>query len=176
LTPEVSPGISIGDDFPSTVIVADDLRFAGAEDVDVAVAIYPVIVLPPSLDGATNVTLTEVGPVGVATIEVTGPGTENDAQGTPGQFSNAAFFQRTLISSRLNEAFRFISNGCFSLVVVSPFCISPFALVCAKPSKGSIKRSKNLKFILFLLTVNKTQICPQISQAPNFVWTNPFKF
>jgi hypothetical protein len=27
-------------------------------------------------------------------------------QGTPGQFSNAAFFQRTLISSTLNEALR----------------------------------------------------------------------
>ena len=27
-------------------------------------------------------------------------------QGTPGQFSKAAFFQRTLISSTLNEALR----------------------------------------------------------------------
>ncbi len=34
----------------STVIVADDLRFAEAEEVDVAVAIYPVIGLPPLLE------------------------------------------------------------------------------------------------------------------------------
>jgi hypothetical protein len=35
----------------------------------------------------------------MATMELHGPGAER--QGTPGQFSNAAFFQRTLSSSIL---------------------------------------------------------------------------
>ena len=51
--------------------------------------------------GGTNDTLAEDGPVGVAVMELHGPGTENIGHGTPGQFSKAAFFQRTLISSRL---------------------------------------------------------------------------
>ena len=57
--------------------------------------------LPPSLVGGTNETLADDGPVGVATMELHGPGAENVGHGTPGQFSNAAFFQRTFISSRL---------------------------------------------------------------------------
>jgi hypothetical protein len=51
--------------------------------------------------GGINDTLAEYGPVGVATSEEQEPGAERKGQGTPGQFSNAAFFQRTLISSRL---------------------------------------------------------------------------
>jgi hypothetical protein len=56
--------------------------------------------------GGTNDTLAEDGPVGVAVMELHGPGTENIGHGTPGQFSKAAFFQRTFISSTLNEALR----------------------------------------------------------------------
>jgi len=51
--------------------------------------------------GGTNETLADDGPDGVATMELHDPGAENVGQGTPGQFSNAAFFQRTFISSRL---------------------------------------------------------------------------
>jgi hypothetical protein len=98
--------------------------------------------------GGTNETLADVGPVGVATMELHGPGTEREGQGTPGQFSKAAFFQRTLSSSRLYNALRFISNACFSLVVFFPMGISTFEFVCAKPNKGSIKRYKILSFML----------------------------
>jgi hypothetical protein len=84
----------------------------------------------------------------VAVIDVTGPGTENVGQGTPGQFSRAAFFQRTFNSSRLNKAFLFISKGSFSLDVFPPNGIPPFALVCPIPNKGSSKRGKNLIIIL----------------------------
>jgi hypothetical protein len=59
--------------------------------------------------GGTNETLAEDGLVGVATIELHGPGTENVGQGTPGQFSKAAFFHLTFISSRLKGDFLFIS-------------------------------------------------------------------
>jgi hypothetical protein len=58
--------------------------------------------------GGTNVTLAEDGLVGVATIELHGPGTENVGHGTPGQFSRATFFQRTFNSSKLNIVFRSI--------------------------------------------------------------------
>jgi hypothetical protein len=68
--------------------------------------------------------------------------------GTPVQFSKAAFFQRTLISSKLYCAFLLISNGCFSLVVFPPIGISTFEFVCAKPNKGSIKKGKILSIIL----------------------------
>jgi hypothetical protein len=98
--------------------------------------------------GGTNETLADVGPVGVATMELHGPGTEREGQGTPGQFSKAAFFQRTLSSSRLYNALRFISNACFSLVVFFPMGISTFDLVCAKPNKGSIKKGKIFSFML----------------------------
>ena len=58
--------------------------------------------------GGTNDTLAEDGLVGVATIELHGPGTENVGHGTPGQFSRAAFFQRTFNSSKLNIVLRSI--------------------------------------------------------------------
>jgi hypothetical protein len=80
----------------------------------------------------------------VAAIEVTGPGAEIDAQGAPVQFSKAAFFQRTLISSRLNEAFRFISLGEISLVNNSPVGFPPFEFTCAKQIKGSNSNAKIL--------------------------------
>jgi hypothetical protein len=98
--------------------------------------------------GETNETLTVVGPVGVATMELHDPGAENVGQGTPGQFSNAAFFQRTLSSSRLYMAFRFISNARFSLFVFPPMGISTFELVCPIPNKGSSKKGKILIIIL----------------------------
>jgi hypothetical protein len=44
----------------------------------------------------------------VATIELQEPGAEIKGQGPPGQFSKAAFFQRTLISSRLYKTLRLI--------------------------------------------------------------------
>jgi len=56
--------------------------------------------------GKPNETLAEEGPVGMATIDVHGPGGPREGQGTPGQFSKAAFFQRTFNSSRLNEEIR----------------------------------------------------------------------
>jgi hypothetical protein len=83
----------------------------------------------------------------VATILVTGPGAENDGQGTPGQFSNAAFFQRTLISSRLNEALRFISLGEISLDNNSPIGFSPFEFTWAKQITGSNSNAKILNII-----------------------------
>jgi len=144
--PKDNPDTTMGEEFPETVIIADVFRFAGAEDVDVAVTVYPVIGLPQSLIGGTNETLTVVGPVGVATIEVHGPGAERHE--TPGQFSKEAFFQRTLSSSRLKNAFRLMSNGCFSLFVFSPMGISTFGLVCPMPNKGSSKKGKTLGIIL----------------------------
>jgi hypothetical protein len=69
-------------------------------------------------------------------------------QGTPVQFSNAAFFQRTFISSTLNEAFLFISLGDISFDNNSPAGFSPFGFTCAKQITGSIVKSKILIFIL----------------------------
>ena len=83
----------------------------------------------------------------MAKINVTGPGTEIDAQGTLGQFSKAAFFQRTLISSRLNEAFRYISLGDISLDNNSPVGFSTFEFTCAKQITGSNKNAKILNII-----------------------------
>jgi hypothetical protein len=62
------------------------------------VTVYPVTTLPPLLVGATNATLAEAFPA-VATTAVGAPGTTVVTQGTPGQFSKAAFFQRTFNSS-----------------------------------------------------------------------------
>jgi hypothetical protein len=83
----------------------------------------------------------------MATIIFTGPGAENDGQGNPVQFSNAAFFQRTLISSRLNEALRFISLGEISLDNNSPVDFSPLELACAKQITGSYSNAKILNII-----------------------------
>jgi hypothetical protein len=98
--------------------------------------------------GGTNETLADVGPVGMATMELHGPGAERVLHGTPGQFSKDAFFQRTLISSRLNEAFRLISLGEISLDNNSPIGFSTFEFVCPIPNKGSIKKGKILSLIL----------------------------
>ena len=51
--------------------------------------------------GGTNETLAEDGPVGVAKMVLHGPGTEDVGHVTSGQFTRAAFLQRTLISSKL---------------------------------------------------------------------------
>ena len=96
--------------------------------------------------------------------------------GTPEQFSKAAFFQRTLISSRLYNAFLLISNGCFSLTVLPLIGISNCEFVCAIPIKGSSKRGKNLIVILAFLGLKYSQICTQLSAKPILVQTNPFKF
>jgi hypothetical protein len=74
-------------------------------------------------------------------------GTTTDTQGTPAQFSNAAFFQRTLISSRLNEALRFISLGEISLVNNSPIGFPPFEFTCAKQITGNNSNAKILNII-----------------------------
>jgi hypothetical protein len=100
--------------------------------------------------GGTNETLAEDGPVGVAKMAVHGPGTEEVGQTTMGQFSRAAFFQRTLISSKLKIVFRFGSNGPFSLVCLL-FCIVTFELDCAKLKSGSKENSKILIVILYFL-------------------------
>jgi hypothetical protein len=84
--------------------------------------------------GGTNETLADDGPVGVATMELHGPGAENVTHGTPGQFSNAAFFQRTLSSSRLKVA---------RLVFISfdpgKFCCSIWPCKVAKEQKYIMK-------------------------------------
>jgi hypothetical protein len=64
-----------------------------------------VIALPPLLAGAVNATLAEAFPA-VATTLVGAPGIVAVKHGTPGQFSKAAFFQRTFISSKLNKVLR----------------------------------------------------------------------
>jgi hypothetical protein len=69
-------------------------------------------------------------------------------QGIPVQFSNAAFFQRTLISTTLNEALRFISIGDTSLDNNSPVGFSPFEFICAKQITGSNKNVKILNTIV----------------------------
>ena len=97
-------------------------------------------------------------------------------QGTPVQFSKAAFFQRTLISSRLNEAFRLISKGCFSLFVFPPNGTSPLELDCAIPNIGSNRKGKNLNFILLIFKVNESQIFTFYNGAPNFTLSNFFRF
>ena len=71
------------------------------------VTVYPVIALPPLLVGATKATLAEATPA-VATTPVGEPAAVAVIQGTPGQFSKAAFFQRTFNSSRLNIVLRSI--------------------------------------------------------------------
>jgi len=48
--------------------------------------------------------------------------------GTPGQFSSAAFFQRTFISSKLYKAFLFNSTGLLSFDWVF-FGIASFELI-----------------------------------------------
>jgi hypothetical protein len=37
--PKDNPDTTMGEEFPETVIIADVFRFAGAEDVDVAVTV-----------------------------------------------------------------------------------------------------------------------------------------
>jgi hypothetical protein len=105
-----------------------------------------VITLPPLLAGAVNATLAEAFPA-VATTLVGAPGIVVVTNGTPGQFSKAAFFQRTLISSKLKEAFRFISLGDISLDNNSPVGFSPFEFTCAKQITGSNSNAKILNII-----------------------------
>jgi hypothetical protein len=81
-------------------------------------------------------------------MDVTGPGVENDTHGTPVQFSNAAFFQRTLISSRLNEAFRFNSLGDISFDNNSPVGLSPFKLPCPRQIIGNDSNARILNIVL----------------------------
>jgi hypothetical protein len=76
-----------------------------------------------------------------------GGGGGSTTQGTPVQFSKAAFFQRTLISSRLNEAFRLISLGDISLDNNSLVGFFPFEFTCAKQITGSNKNAKILNII-----------------------------
>jgi hypothetical protein len=97
--------------------------------------------------GTRNETVTEYGIVGVAAIERHGPGTENVGHGTPGQFSRAAFFQRTFISSILYKAFLFSSIDSLSFVWLF-IGIVTFELDCAKLKSGSKNNSKILNFIL----------------------------
>jgi len=99
------------------------------------------------LVGGTNETLAEDGPVGVAKIVMHGPGTVDVGQTTQGQFSRAAFFQRTLISSKLKIVFRFGSNGPFSLVCLLVDIVT-FELDWAKLKSGSKESSKILTIIL----------------------------
>ena len=104
--------------------------------------------LPPSLVGTTNETVAEDGLVGVATIELHGPGTENVGHVTPGQFSRAAFFQRTFISYILHKPFLFSYIDSLSFVWLFIEIVT-FELGCAKLKSGSKDKSKILKFILY---------------------------
>jgi hypothetical protein len=83
----VNPVTFIGD------VVPVPIKLPGLD-----VTVYPVTTLPPLLVGATNEILAEAFPA-VATTAVGAPGTAVVTQGTPGQFSKAAFFQRTFNSS-----------------------------------------------------------------------------
>jgi hypothetical protein len=66
--------------------------------------------------------------------ELHGPGAEREGQGTPGQFSNAAFFQRTLSSSILKgERLVFISFD------PGKFCCSIWPCKFAKEQKYIMK-------------------------------------
>jgi hypothetical protein len=136
--PFINPVTFIGEVAPVT---------GGVTGLDVTV--YPVIALPPSF-GTVNATLAEAFPA-VATTPDGAPGTVVVTHGTPGQFSNAAFFHRTLISSKLNETFRFISDADISLDNNSPLGFSPFEFICAKQITGSNKNVKilNTIFIFF---------------------------
>ena len=67
--------------------------------------------------------------------------------GTPGQFSRAAFFQRTFISSKLYKAFLFSSTGPLSFDWVF-FGIATFELDWAKLKSGSKDINKILSVIL----------------------------
>jgi hypothetical protein len=100
-----------------------------------------VIALPPLLAGAVNATLAEAFPA-VATAPDGAPGTVVVIHGTPGQFSNAAFFHRTLISSRLNEALRFISVGEISLDKKSPLGFPHLNLFVPNKSWGVTRMLK----------------------------------
>ena len=64
-----------------------------------------------------------------------------------GPVGSAAFFQRTLISSRLNEAFRFMSLGDISLDNNSPVGFSPVEFTCAIQRTGSNSNAKILNSI-----------------------------
>ncbi len=90
MVPFVKPAIVIGETVPLLVL------FSGLD-----VTIYPVIGLPPFEEGALKITVAWEFP-GKAVTLIGTPGTVNNKQGTPGQFSNAAFFHLTLSSSRLN--------------------------------------------------------------------------
>ena len=68
--------------------------------------------------------------------------------GTPGQFSKAAFFQRTLISSRLYCALRFVAKFSLSMDRLLLLKISSLGLTCATHKIGSIINSKILIVIL----------------------------
>jgi hypothetical protein len=87
----------------------------GAEDVfhttPRAVTAAPpsdVIFPPPAAPVAVILLIVVVLSVGIEMV----------TQGTPGQFSKAAFFQRTLISSRLNGDLRCFSKSPPSLIIL----------------------------------------------------------
>jgi len=89
------------------------------------VTVYPMIVLPPLLVGATKATLDEATPA-EATTPVGEPAAVTVIHGTPGQFSNAAFFQRTFNSSKLNKVLR----STLVPLSISLLCITcPFRLI-----------------------------------------------
>jgi hypothetical protein len=70
--------------------------------------------------------------------------------GTPVQFSKAAFFQRTLISSKLYKAFLFISIGTLSFDWLDVGIVT-FELDWAKLKSGNKDNSKILRIILWFL-------------------------
>jgi hypothetical protein len=115
-----------------------------------------VITLPPLLAGAVKATLAEAFPA-VALTPVGAPGTVVVIQGTPGQFSKAAFFQRTFNSSRLKGDFLIISTfpGSFIPLLTG---LPSLGVICPKHINGTIIISKILIAILIFLSFVKRQI------------------
>jgi hypothetical protein len=111
-----------------------------------------VIALPPLLVGAVKATIAEAFPA-VAVTLVGAPDTVVATHGTPGQFSNAAFFQRTLISSRLKGDFLFISTFPDSFMPLLTGLPS-LGVICPKHINGTIIINRILTIILRLFSVS----------------------
>ena len=126
--------------FPLNVIAFPDQEavIPGGKLVAVPIPEAPVVAI---VIGVITASQSRVIEESAATVQVV------IVHGTPVQFSKAAFFQRTLISSKLNKAFLFISIGTLSfdwLDVGIGIC----ELDWAKLKSGSKDNSKILSVIL----------------------------
>jgi hypothetical protein len=120
------------------------------------VTVYPVTTLPPLLVGATNATLAEAFPA-VATTAVGAPGTTVVTQGTPGQFSSAAFFQRTFNSSMRISLY--IPGFIFESSIIGAWALSDTCV--RKKVKKNVTQIKG--FVFFILKRFSDLLVPNIS-------------